>query len=75
MIKIPAEYCPKNAYDLQSKFLVDKEMKLLPLSILKALNRQPRNLFTYKAAEREDGLTTIALDFDVQSDYMVRQFN
>ena len=54
---------------------MEKEVRLLPPSILKALNRQPRNLFTQASAEREDGPTTIALDFDVQSDYMVRQFN
>ena len=75
MIKIPADHGLKNLDDLQGRFFGEKEVRLLPPSILKALNRQPRNLFKQASAEREDGPTTIALDFDVQSDYMVRQFN
>lgn len=74
MIKIPADGSNKTVEELQGRFYGEKEIRLLPPSILKALNRQPRNLFT-QATSETDGGPTVALDFDVQSDYMVRQFN
>lgn len=74
MIKIPAGLCVKNIDDFNGRFFGEKEVRLLPPSILRALNKKHGNLFLQTTADTEGG-ATVALDYDVQSDYMDRQFN
>jgi hypothetical protein len=68
MIKIP-KHVPA---DLQGTFFGEKEVRLLPPSIIKALSKRPRNVFATTPIQTD--ASTTWLDNDLQTDYMSGQF-
>ena len=64
MIKIQAG---PTLSELMSRFYGKKEVKYLPASLLRALSKQPQNLFQSNNSSDE---ATTTLEHDVVSDYM-----
>ena len=72
MIKIPTKQV-NISEELQGNFYGHKEVRLLPPSILRALNKKPKNLFLCTPSSTNEATT--ALENEVVSDYMDKVFN
>lgn len=74
MIKIPINPRKKVSVpeELQNNFYSQKEVRMLPLSILRALNKKPKNLFMCTPSSTDEATTV--LENEVLSDFRDKVF-